>query len=66
MREILCNVRVVADILGIDYSTTLRYLRDGKLRGYKLPFGWRVPESAIDEYIKKYGKRRVTGDTIND
>ncbi len=41
----------VADKLSISVFTVKEFLRDGKLRGQKIAGAWRVPESAVAEFL---------------
>ena len=47
MPEKLLNTRQVADRLGVDPKTVLRYLKSGKLKGSRLANEYRIPESAV-------------------
>lgn len=43
----LLTTKEVADRLGVDPKTVLRYLRSGKLKGSRLSGAWRIPESSV-------------------
>lgn len=43
----LYSTQEVADMLGVDRKTVLRYLQSGKLRGSKLGRDYRIPEDAV-------------------
>lgn len=50
--EVLLRTREVAAILNVPHRTVARWLRDGKLRGGRLPSGrWRVPRSEVDRAL---------------
>jgi len=41
-------------MLGVSYWTVYRWIRDGKLKGVKMPSGrWRVPKSALEEFFRE-------------
>ena len=46
MVEKLLTTREVADRLGVDTKTILRYLKAGRLKGAKLANEYRIPESS--------------------
>lgn len=48
MAEKLLTTKEVADRLGVDTKTILRYLKAGRLKGSKLANEYRIPESAVD------------------
>lgn len=48
MAEKLFTTREVADQLGVDTKTILRYLRAGRLKGAKLANEYRIPSSSVD------------------
>jgi excisionase family DNA binding protein len=51
MTEKIHTVEEIALMLRIPERTVFRELREGKMRGFKAGGAWRVPQSAIDEYI---------------
>jgi excisionase family DNA binding protein len=57
MVEKLLTIDDFADILGISYSTAALYLREGRVKGIRLPVGWRITPEAVDEYIEKYRRK---------
>ena len=48
MVEKLFTTKEVAERLGVDTKTVLRYLKAGRLKGAKLANEYRIPESAVD------------------
>lgn len=56
MTENLLTLQQAADRLGVHYHTARKLVRTGELRASRIGFGpgkhWRVPESAINEYIE--------------
>ena len=48
MAEKLLTTKEVAERLGVDTKTILRYLKSGRLKGSKLANEYRIPESAVD------------------
>lgn len=51
------TVDEVAEVLTLDRSTILRYLREGTIAGYKTGREWLVKESAVRSYVQR--ARRV-------
>lgn len=45
------RLKEVADILKLSQRTVYQYVRQGKLKGYKLPNGWRFTENDILEFM---------------
>jgi len=42
----------VARILGISYTTVMRYIKAGKITGaVRMPYGCRIPTSSVREFI---------------
>jgi excisionase family DNA binding protein len=58
--ERLYNVKAVVDILGSPRVTVIRWIREGRLRAFKVPGGrlWRIKESDLAAFINS-GKGRV-------
>jgi chromosome partitioning protein len=52
--ERLLFTRQVADHLGVDVKTVLRYLRAGKLRGTRIGRDWRIPESSVTALLNQF------------
>ncbi len=50
MRRLL-TTKEVAERLGVDTKTVLRYLRSGRLKGSKLASEYRIPESAVEDLL---------------
>jgi excisionase family DNA binding protein len=51
--ETLLTTKQVADRLGVDTKTILRYLHQGKLKGSKLGRDYRISESAVGTLLAK-------------
>src|SRR5215207_1141814 len=51
MVEKLLTTREVADQLGVDTKTILRYLKAGRLKGAKLANEYRIPESSVQSLL---------------
>jgi excisionase family DNA binding protein len=52
--DALLTVRQFADRLHMHPATVRIWLRDGKIRGMRLPadkLGWRIPESEVDRVL---------------
>src|ERR1035437_1696791 len=49
--ENLLSTKQVADRLGVDTKTVLRYLRQGKLKGSRIGRDYRIPESALSTFL---------------
>ena len=54
--EKLYTVQEVADYLRIHFRTVYPMIRSGKLRAVKMGKYWRIPESALREFLER-GKR---------
>lgn len=46
------KVNELIDILGVTRVTIVKYIRKGKIRGFKVGNSWRVSEEALLEFIK--------------
>jgi chromosome partitioning protein len=51
--ETLLSTQQVADRLGVDKKTILRYLHQGKLKGSRIGRDYRIPESALTSLLSK-------------
>src|SRR3712207_5644739 len=51
MAETLLTTKQVADQLGVDTKTVVRYLRSGRLKGSRLAKEWRIPESSVSRLL---------------
>ena len=51
MKQLL-TVEQVADILQVSPESVRRYLRDGLMRGLKLPQKWRVSQEELERFIR--------------
>jgi chromosome partitioning protein len=51
MAERLLTTREVADRLGVDPKTVLRYLKSGRLKGARLANEYRITESAVSDLL---------------
>jgi acetyl-CoA synthetase len=56
--EPLLTIAEVAEKLRVTTKTVRQWLQRGQMRGIKAGKLWRIPESAIDEFLK----RPVRGD----
>jgi chromosome partitioning protein len=52
--ERLLFTKQVAERLGVDTKTVLRYLRSGKLRGNRIGRDWRILESSVDALVNQF------------
>ena len=52
MTEALLTTKQVADRLGVDTKTILRYLRAGKLKGARIGRDYRIPETSLDGLLR--------------
>ena len=52
MNDKLLTAQQVADYLQVDFRTVYTLLRSGKLKGVKVGRVWRIPQSALDEFLK--------------
>ncbi|HZU71533.1 MAG TPA: helix-turn-helix domain-containing protein [Acidimicrobiales bacterium] len=50
---VLLRVREVAEALAVSNMTVYRLIRDGQLAAIRVGHGWRVPETALDEYLSR-------------
>jgi excisionase family DNA binding protein len=59
MVEPIHTIEDVVDILKVKSvdpkRTVMRWLKDGKMRGFKAGKEWRITESALTEFINKGG-----------
>jgi excisionase family DNA binding protein len=55
MEEFL-TLKDVADRLKVSVKTVRRWVKSGQLRGIRAGKQWRVPESAIEEFVRKGGE----------
>ncbi|MBX6378522.1 MAG: helix-turn-helix domain-containing protein [Clostridia bacterium] len=60
MDERLLTVEETAERLAVSPRSVRAWLRTGELRGVKVRNLWRVPESAIDEFLEHPQERRVS------
>src|SRR5207248_1070004 len=51
--EDLLSTKQVADRLGVDTKTVLRYLHQGKLRGVRIGRDYRIPAAALSALLSK-------------
>jgi excisionase family DNA binding protein len=54
--EKLLTVAEVAGILRVSVRTVYNLLEAGALRGVRVGRAWRVPESALEEFISQGGR----------
>jgi len=48
----LLSTQAVAELLGVDRKTVLRYLKSGKLRGSRIGRDYRIPEDSVTELLQ--------------
>ena len=53
MGEELLTVQQVMDIIKVADETVYRYIRTGKLKAVRVGGLWRVPQSALDEFLQQ-------------
>lgn len=46
------TVEQVAELLQIHWQTVLNYIKNGKLDAVRLGKGYRIPEEAINKFVK--------------
>lgn len=46
------TVEQVAELLQVHWQTVLNYIKGGKLEAVKLGKGYRIPEEAINKFVK--------------
>ena len=46
------TVEQVAKMLQVHWQTVLNYIKSGKLEAVRLGKGYRIPENAIDKFVK--------------
>ena len=52
-KELLMRTGEVAEMLGVDRHTILRWIREGKVKAIRLPSGrHRIPESEVRKIIE--------------
>lgn len=51
------RLKEVADFSQLSQRTVYQYVKAGKLKGYKLPSGWRFREKDIEEFITLHKAR---------
>ena len=47
------NPQKVAEILGLNYQTVLKYINDGKLKAMSLGKGYRIKKEDLEEFIEE-------------
>ena len=47
------TVEQVAELLQVHWQTVLNYIKSGKLEAVRLGKGYRIPEEAINKFVKK-------------
>lgn len=52
MQEVLTLQRL-AEVLSISLQTAQALCRSGEIDAFKIGGGWRIPESALDEFMEK-------------
>ena len=59
--EELLTIHQVADRLHVHPKTVGEWLRSGRLHGLKAGILWRIPESALEDFLKK-GEKEENND----
>ena len=49
----------IADTLQLTESTITRWLRNGRLRGFKVGRDWRVSPADLDAFLEEQANRRI-------
>ena len=49
----------IADALQLTESTITRWLRNGRLRGFKVGRDWRVSPADLDAFLEEQANRRI-------
>lgn len=52
-KYIFYTVRQVATMLGVHWQTILNYIKRGELKAVRLGRGYRISQSALDEFTNK-------------
>jgi chromosome partitioning protein len=60
------STKEVADRLGVDTKTVLRYLHQGKLRGSRLGRDWRIPASVVNALLTASTPPSTTSGTTHE
>lgn len=47
------TVEQVSELLQVHWQTVLNYIKSGKLEAVRLGKGYRIPEEAINKFVKK-------------
>lgn len=47
------KINDLIEMLGVTRVTVIKYIREGKIKGFKIGNTWRVTEEAFLEYIHK-------------
>ena len=47
------KVNDLIDILGVTRVTVIKYIKDEKIKGFKIGNSWRVTEKSLLEFIRK-------------
>jgi excisionase family DNA binding protein len=48
------STREIADVLKVHEATVRRWLEAGRLRGVRLPGGWRVTQRELDRFLSDH------------
>ncbi len=49
----MLKISAVANLLGIGKNTVIREIEDGNLMAYKFRGVYRIPEDALEEYLRE-------------
>jgi excisionase family DNA binding protein len=55
---VLYDVNDLIEILKVTRVTVIRYIKQKKIRAFKVGHGWRVTKEAMDEFIRTSEKRQ--------
>lgn len=53
------NTEEVAEILGVSVRSIYNYIDEGKLKAYKVGWGWRFKETDIDNFVTRTPSKEV-------
>lgn len=51
--DIIYTVNDLMDILQISRRTVLKYIKETKIRAFKIGYEWRITKKHLDEFIEK-------------
>jgi len=62
----ILTVRQIAEKLQVNAETVYRWLRDGKLTGYRANRLWRIGESDLETFLKRKRELVRTRETLKN